>query len=82
MKTLKLYLGFDGSYVLSHRSLVKQEGLELPFLSYNGPSTGQIVDLDDREGQKLFGVLGLKPFEVVKLTISASEPKRARRRTK
>ncbi len=66
---MKLYLGYDGAYVLSKMPLVKEtndEGQE--FLTYVGRKKFQMVDLD-RDGRMLFGHLKLKKFEVVQLSV-------------
>ena len=64
-KTETLYLGWDGSYVLSHSPLVKKLDHGSPYLS---PRKGQCLDIQD--GAIVFASLGLKKYEVVKLTIS------------
>lgn len=65
-----IYVGFDGSYVLSLSPLVKRfdKSGGNYFLS---PFKGKCLDIQD--GTLIFGVLGLQMFEVTKLEVTVKE---------
>lgn len=63
---MKLYLGFDGAYVLSRCPLKVIDG-DPPFLSSD--KTAGCIDIQPREARGVLGHLKLKPFEVVEIAV-------------
>ena len=59
-----IYLGWDGSYVLSMHPLEVCMDGEFPFLS---PVKGHCIDVSD--GELVFGHLKLKKFRVVQIAL-------------
>lgn len=70
-KKLTLYLGWDGSYVLSKYPFHVADDGEGPFLSTNRKHS--ILDVSDTEARCVFGTLRLKKFEVVKIELTVRE---------
>lgn len=89
-KTVTLYLGFDGSYVLSRRRLVKAHDPSGVYDTYDGyylstsrPKHGSptIVDIDETSGACVFKAFGLGKFDVVRLDVKVTSVGKAKRRT-
>lgn len=73
---MKIYLGFDGAYVLSRYPLKLFADSEQPYLA-----TGRKWSCFDVQEHEARAILGrskpLKMHEVVVLTVKASKPKKA-----
>lgn len=70
---MRLYLGFDGAYVLSRYPLHISNAGEVPFLVASRKLS--CVDIQPSEARAVLGKLKLKKFEVVELRVSARRAK-------
>lgn len=65
-----LYIGYDGSYVLSWNKLVVKK--EADGFKYFGTLTRKkpsMIDIDELSGKCVLGALKLKPFEYIALKL-------------
>ncbi len=67
-RKITVYLGWDGAYVMSRKRLYKLRDGSCYFLGTKCKARYQCVDMGT-DGGVLFGALGLKKYEVVKLRI-------------
>ncbi len=82
-KAIKIFLGWDGSYVLSREPLkkLKHPNADSSWDGYYLTPSSKLscIDIDAREGDIVFKKLGLKMLDVVELEIRPKALKRTRR---
>jgi hypothetical protein len=74
---VKLWVGWDGSWVLSRQKLVVQHDGDVKYLA---PRVGMCMDLGDGYApQTLFGHLRLKKYDTVRVDVTVRRAPKAKR---
>jgi hypothetical protein len=69
-KVKTLYIGYDGSYVLSWNKLVvKKEADGFRYLSNFSKKRPSLVDIDEISAKCVLGAFKLKPYQIVAIKI-------------